>query len=128
MVRLLPRPDRLPVISKAVMALGRDGVDALIEAMSGTANDFERQTYIDALTASGDADEAILRALGSAQAELVHDAAEVAGRRRIELAVQPLGHLLKHNDERVRTAAWQALERIGTNEALGTLYGAGRNR
>lgn len=128
MVRLLPRPDRLPVISKAVMALGRDGVDALIDGMSGTLNSFERQTYIDALTASGDADEAILASLGSAHAELVRDVAEVAGRRRMELAVQPLGHLLKHNDEQVRTAAWQALERIGTNEALGTLYGAGRSR
>ncbi len=128
MVRLLPRPDQLPMISKVILALGHDGVDALIDAMSGTTSSFERQTYIDALTASSDADEAILASFGSAHAELVRDAAEVAGRRRMELAVQPLGHLLKHNDERVRTAAWQALERIGTNEALSTLYGAGRSR
>lgn len=130
MVRLLPRPDKLPLISKAVMALGRDGVDALIDAMSGTLNSFERQTYIEALTASGDADEAILASLGSAQAELARDAAEVAGRRRMDSAVHTLSHLLKHNDERVRTAAWQALERIGTGEALAALYGdhgAGRN-
>ena len=128
MVRLLPRPDQLPMISKVIMALGRDGVDALIDAMSGATGSFERQTYIDALVASGDANEAILASLGSAHAELVRDAAEVAGRRRMELAVQPLGHLLRHNDERVRTAAWQALERIGTNEALSALYGAGRSR
>jgi hypothetical protein len=123
MVRLLPRPDISPVITKAVMALGRDGVDALLEAMSGTPSGVERRTYIEALTVAGDADEAILASLGSAQADLVRDAAEVAGRRRMESAIVPLGHLLKHNDERVRTAAWQALEQIGTNEALAALYG-----
>ncbi len=128
MVRLLPRPDQLPVISKVIMALGRDGVGALIDAMSGTVNTFERQIYIDALTVSADADEAILAALGSAQADLVRDTADVAGRRRMESAIPSLSHLLKHNDERVRTAAWQALERIGSSEALRALYGAGRSR
>ena len=119
------------MIPKAVMALGRDGVDALIEAMSGTPNSIERRAYIEALTASPDADEAILASLGSAHAELVRDSADVAGRRRMEAAIPTLGHLLKHNDERVRTAAWQALESIGTNEALAALYGdhgTGRNR
>jgi hypothetical protein len=123
MVRLLPHPDISPIISKAVLALGRDGVDALLEAMSGTPSGVERRTYIEALTVAVDADEAILASLGSAQAELVRDAAEVAGRRRMVSAIHPLAHLLKHNDERVRTAAWQALEQIGTNEALAALYG-----
>lgn len=131
MVRLLPRPDTSPMISKAVMALGRDGVDALIDALSGSLDPVERRVYMDALTASGDADEAIMASLGSAHAELVRDAAEVAGRRRMDSAVPNLGHLLKHNDEGVRTKAWQALEYIGTNEALAVLYGdhgAGRSR
>jgi hypothetical protein len=131
MVRLLPRQDNSPVITKSVMALGRDGVDALLEALSATPSAMERRIYIDALTASTDADEAILASLGSAQTELVHDAAEVAGRRRMGTAIPTLGHLLKHNDERVRTSAWQALEAIGTNEALAALYGdhgAGRSR
>lgn len=123
MVRLLPRPDISPIITKAVMALGRDGVDALLEAMSGTPSGVERRTYIEVLTLANDADEALLASLGSSQAELVRDAAEVAGRRRMESAIHPLGHLLKHNDERVRTAAWQALEQIGTNEAFAALYG-----
>ena len=123
MVRLLPHPDISPMIPKVVMTLGRDGVDALIDALSGALNVIERRAYIEALSASPDADEAVLASLGSAQAELVRDAAEVAGRRRMESAIQPLGHLLKHNDERVRTAAWQALEQIGTNEALAALYG-----
>ncbi len=123
MVRLLPRPDISPVIPKAVLALGRDGVEALLEAMRGTPNGVERRTYIEALSVARDADEAILASLGSAQADLVRDAAEVAGRRRMDSAIQPLGHLLKHNDEGVRTAAWQALEAIGTNEALAALYG-----
>jgi hypothetical protein len=131
MVRLVPRPETSPVITKAIMSMGRDGVEALIDAMSGASSGFERRAYIEALTASRDADEAILASLGSARAELVRDAADVAGRRRMDSAVGTLGHLLKHNDERVRTAAWQALERIGTGEALDALYGqptAGRSR
>jgi hypothetical protein len=131
MVRLLPRPETSPIIAKAVAAMGRDGIEALIDAMSGASSGFERRAYIEALTASRDADDAILASLGSARAELVRDAADVAGRRRMDSAVGSLGHLLKHNDERVRTAAWQALERIGTSMALDVLYGhsnAGRNR
>jgi hypothetical protein len=131
MVRLMPRPGSSPLIARAVMTLGRDGVEALIDAMSGSSNPEERRVYMDALTASADADEAILASLGSAHAELVRDAAEVAGRRRMEIAISALGHLLKHNDEAVRTTAWQALEYIGTNEALAVLYGdhgPGRSR
>ena len=131
MVRLLPRPDTPQVITKAVLALGRDGVDALIEAMSGAPSEQERRAYMDVLTASSDAEEAILASLGSAQAELVRDAAELAGRRKMESAVLPLAHLLKHGDAGARTAAWRALEVIGTNEALEALYGdpgTGRSR
>ncbi len=131
MVRLLPRTETSPAMAKAIAATGRDGVDALIDAMSGASSSFERRVYIELLTKSPDAEEAILASLGSARAELVRDAADVAGRRRMDSAVGTLGHLLKHNDERARTAAWQALERIGTAEALEVLYGnptAGRNR
>jgi HEAT repeat protein len=131
MVRLLPRADTSPIVTKAIMALGRDGVDAMIEAMNGASSGFERRAYIEALTASRDADPAILASLGSARAELVRDAADVAGRKRLEAAVPTLTHLLKHNDESVRMAAWQALERIGNAAALDALYGqstAGRNR
>ncbi len=131
MVRLLPRLDASPLISRAVMTLGRDGVDALIDALSGSVNAVERRAYMELLTASNDAGEAILASLGSAQAELVRDMAEVAGRRRMDAAIPTLGHLLKDNDEGVRTTAWQALEQIGTNEALAVLYGgpgAGRSR
>jgi hypothetical protein len=131
MVRLLPRPETSPIIIKAITAMGRDGVEGMIDAMSGAATGFERRAYIEALTSSREADEAILASLGSARAELVRDAADVAGRRRMDSAVVTLGHLIKHNDERVRSAAWQALERIGTSMALDALYGAsnvGRNR
>lgn len=131
MVRLLPRPDTPPVVAKAIAATGRDGVEAMIDAMSGASSNFERRAYIELLTKSAGAEEAILASLGSARAELVRDAADVAGRRRMDAAVGTLSHHLKHNDERVRTAAWQALERIGTAEALDALYGnptSGRNR
>ena len=53
---------------------------------------------------------AFLEERRSAQADLVRDAAEVAGRRRMEAAISTLGHLLKHNDERVRT---RSLDREG---------------
>lgn len=131
MAQLLPRAETSPVIGKALMALGTDGVEALMEALAMASSSFERRVYVDALTAAPDANEAIIAALGSTRADLLRNAAEIAGRRRIEGAVGPLTLLLRDGDEGVREAAWRALERIGTREALDSLYGrsvsAGRN-
>lgn len=126
LVRLLPKHDTPPIVLRALYAIGRDGVDAMIEALNGAAGRPERRTYMEALAGAPEADVPILTALSSHRPDLVAAAAEVAGRRRMEQAIPQLGTLLKHAEEEVRTAAWHALDRIGTPAAYDALRPRGR--
>lgn len=121
LVRLLPRPETPPIIKRALFALGHDGAHALIEALNGAPGRAERRVYIDVLAVAPNAEEAILTAMMSHRTALAHDAAEVAGRRRMVRAVPQLSMMLKHSDQEVRSGAWHALEEIGTREALEAL-------
>ncbi len=114
LVRELPRPPVPPVILAAVHALGDDGASALVEALNGAPGRMERRAYIDALVSAPDATEALVTALGSHRPDLVAGAAEAVGLRRMEGAVPTLTNLLRHAEETVRTAAYRALEEIGT--------------
>lgn len=126
MVRLLPKADTPPIVLRALYAIGRDGVDVMIEALNGAAGRPERRAYIEALSGAPDAEVPILTALSSHRPDLVAAAAEVSGRRRMEPAIPQLGTLLKHAEEEVRTAAWHALDRIGTPAAYDALRPRGR--
>lgn len=126
LVRMLPRAGTSSMIARAIISAGRDGVDALLEVLNGAEGRPERRAYIEALAVAPHADAAILKALSSHRPDLVAAVAEVAGRRRMVTAVPQLGHLLKHSDPNVRTAAWHTLERIGTHEAFEALHGRSR--
>jgi hypothetical protein len=121
MARMIPKPASPAVISRVLGLLGHDGAKALIGALSGAPGPHERRAYIDALVACRDCDETIIEALGNERAELVRDAAEVVGRKRMVQAVPLLSHLLRHAKVDVRTTAWHALEMIGTPEAMRAL-------
>lgn len=122
LVRLHARGETSPTVARAIVTMGRDGAEALIEALNGSSSRTDRRTYMEALAVARDAEPVIVTALSSHRPELVRDAAEVAGRRRLESALPALAHLLKHSNEQVRTAAWHALERIGTKEAFEVLH------
>lgn len=126
MVRLLPRAGAGSMVARAIISAGRDGIEAIIEVLNSAEGRPERRAYIEALAAAPHADEAILRALGSHRPDLVAAVADAAARRHMVKAVPQLGHLLKHNDATVRTAAYQALERIGTHEAFEAIHGRAR--
>lgn len=121
MARTIPRPGVSPDVSRILGSLGREGTTALLDALSGAPGQHERRAYIDALVACREGDGAIIEALGSARAQLAQDAAEVVGRKRLEQAVPVLTHMLKHSQESVRTAAWHALDLIGTRDAMKAL-------
>ncbi len=110
-----------PLLARALAATGRDGAEALITALQSAATPAQRRLYIDALTACRDCDEAVLGALNASLPQLNADAAEIAGRKRMAAAVPLLAQLLKHRQTDVRTAAWHALEQIGTREAVHAL-------
>ncbi|MES2304929.1 MAG: HEAT repeat domain-containing protein [Gemmatimonadota bacterium] len=126
MVRMLPRVGADSMVARAIISAGRDGVEAIIEVLNSAEGRPERRAYIEALAAAPHAEEQILKALGSHRPDLVAAVAEAAARRHMVTAVPALGHLLKHNDANVRTAAYHALERIGTHEAFEALHGRGR--
>ncbi|MES2124470.1 MAG: HEAT repeat domain-containing protein [Gemmatimonadota bacterium] len=126
MVRLLPTAGGSSMIARAITSAGRDGVEALIEVLNGATARADRRAYVEALAAAPHAEESILVGLGSHRPELVAALADVAGRRHMVSAIPKLGQLLRHAEAEVRTAAWHALERIGTHEAFEALHGKGR--
>lgn len=126
LVRLLPRAGNDSMIARALISAGRDGIEAIIEVLNSAEGRPERRAYVEALAAAPHAEEAILKALSSHRPDLVSAVAEAAARRHMVTAVPALGHLLKHSDATVRTAAYHALERIGTHEAFEALHGKGR--
>jgi hypothetical protein len=121
MARAIPKPGTPAIIARVLGMLGNDGATALLGALKGAPGPHERHAYIDALVASRDCDDMILQSLRNERAELTRDAAEVAGRKRMEHAVPLLTHLLRHAKVDVRTTAWHALEMIGTPEAMRAL-------
>lgn len=121
MARLIPKPASPAIIARVLGTLGHDGAAALLSALNGAPGPPERRAYIDALVACRDCDQTIVEALSNERAELVRDAAEVVGRKRLVQAVPLLAHLLRHAKVDVRTTAWHALEMIGTPEALRAL-------
>lgn len=102
---------------QALTTLGRDGAEALFELLADRPSRDRQRLYLDVLARMRDVDDILVTALGSKHDAVAGGAATVIGRRRLERAVPVLGALLKHHDEEVRTAAWRALEDIGTAEA-----------
>ncbi|MGH7593254.1 MAG: HEAT repeat domain-containing protein [Gemmatimonadales bacterium] len=121
MARMIPKPGSSVDISRVLGSMGREGAAALFNALSGAPGAHERRAYIDALVAAPRCDDAIVDALGNSASHVVRDGAEIAGRKRLERATPALTHLLKHREAEVRTAAWHALERIGTPAAMKAL-------
>lgn len=121
LVRMLPRLGAGSVVMSAVASTGNDGAEAIAEILAEDPPKQDRRVYVETLAASEGADDVILRALSSPRSALARDAAMIAGRRQMPRAVAALTTLMRHPDEEVRTAAWHALEQIGTpdaNEAL----------
>lgn len=114
----LPSAGASSVVMQALVTLGRDGADAIFELLAMEPPRARHRLYLQVLEAIRGGDDAIISALGSEQDTVARDAATVVGRRRMERAVPVLGALLRHHAEEVRTAAWRALEDIGSPEAM----------
>lgn len=121
MARRVPRTGASGAVARALGLLGNDGAAALLDALEGAHGPHERRAYIDALVACRESESTIVEALGNERDDVVRDAAEVIGRKRMEKAVPLLAHLLKHSKVDVRTTAWHALELIGTRDAVKAL-------
>lgn len=121
LARHLPDHAMPPVIARALIGLGAEAADAIVEVLRDAATRTERRAYIKTLAEIPEATDTILAALKGNEARPLADAAEVAGRRSLGAAVPALALLLRHHDEEVRTSAWHALEQIGTPAARDAL-------
>lgn len=123
LVRELPSFGAGSAAARAVDHLGRDGVTALLDVLDETTDKAARRLYLDLLVRSRGGEDLIARGLEAATPSVQRDAADILGRRGTVSAVPALARLLKHSHEDVRTAAWHALEQIGTADALKALTG-----
>ncbi len=121
MARQLPDPATPPIIVRALIGLGAEAADAIVEVLRDATTRTERKAYINTLAEIPEAAETILAALKGTEAQPLADVAEVAGRLAIEATVPALALLLRHHHEEVRTSAWHALEQIGTPAAIEAL-------
>lgn len=117
LVSELPATGASSVEMRALGTLGPAGAEAVLELLAEEPARARQRLYLDVLVGMRGIDDALIAALGSGNDAVARDAATVVGRRRLERAVPVLGALLKHHHEQVRTAAWRALEDIGTAEA-----------
>lgn len=121
MVKILATGGAPPTVSEAIRLLGQDGANALLDALAANPPRAERRALLESFTRIDGIDALIVDAIRSPAPELARDMAELAGQRHLEAAVGNLGHQLRNSEESVRTAAWRALENIGTVEALAAL-------
>lgn len=118
LVQRLPKVGAGSRIAQALTNLGADCGEAILDVLEGDPSRTNHRTYLDILVELEGVDRMLVAALESSRADTLRDVVEVIGRRRMVAAVPKLTPLLRHDSEQVRTAAWHALEGIGTPEAV----------
>jgi HEAT repeat protein len=98
-----------------VLRRGRgDGADVLLGLLATAEGLRERKAYMAVLTTIPDGAERALAMLNHEQWFVVRNITELIGELRIEAAVQDLGRILNHSDQRVRRVAAVALAKVGS--------------
>lgn len=108
----------------AFRAAGSLGVEALVAHLAAATTIRLRRRCFEALLAVEGAVPTLIEALGHGQWYVVRNVAQILGERGAEQACVALGRTLLHRDARVRDAAAEALDRIGTGEARAILQSA----
>ncbi|HWZ59479.1 MAG TPA: HEAT repeat domain-containing protein [Gemmatimonadaceae bacterium] len=105
--------DYLAVLARA----GEEGAEALIEQLTAAQSLTERRVYFSALVTLKAGASTLTHMLGDARWYVARNAADLLGELNAVEAEGPLAELLKHDDERVRRAATNALAKLGTAHA-----------
>ncbi|MGD0674807.1 MAG: HEAT repeat domain-containing protein [Polyangiaceae bacterium] len=110
----------------ALARLGAGALDSLCNVLAHRRDDEDRlASAVDALVGSlGDVDDSVLSLLGSQNPAVVCDAAQILGRRRCTRAVPKLAALAVGHDDNVALAAFEAIGRIGGEDAVDLLVSA----
>ena len=123
--QLLPRRREYQEEYMAVLTrTGEDGADALIEQLTNAQSLADRRVYFDSLLQLNAGIPALVHMLGDARWYVARNAADLLGEMQAAEAEGPLAELFKHDDDRVRRAAANALAKIGTPRAVQGLHAA----
>lgn len=112
--QLLPRVRDRHDAYMAILTRCEDaGAEALAEALIAAPSISDRRVYYDALIRLRSGVRTVIHMLGDARWYVVRNAAELLGELKVTEAEPALTPLLEHADDRVRSAAANALARIG---------------
>ncbi len=102
-----------PVLARA----GSDAASVLISRIDQASDEYETQSYLDAVRGALDGPELVLPLLHHKHWYVVEGGARLLGEIEAEGAVPELAVAMKHENPRVRAAAAGALAKIGTPAA-----------
>jgi HEAT repeat protein len=124
---LLPRKkERHDDFVAVLVRTGEDGADALIDQLTQAQTAEDRRAFFDVLLHLQAGVPALIHMLGDARWFVARNAAELLGEMRAQAAEEPIKMLLRHQDERVRRAATNALVRLDTATAKQAIHEAMR--
>ncbi len=119
---LLPRGREMYDRNMAVVTRADDlGVEALVDALSAAESMTDRRVYYDALLRMNSGVRTLIFMLTDERWFVVRNVADLLGEMRVTDADAALTRLLDHPDDRVRTAAANALAKLGTASAVKAL-------
>ena len=118
------KPERRQHYYEVLARTGEEGADALIEQITQAPTANDRGMLMEVLTVLDDAVPALVRMLGDSRWFVVRNAADLLGEMQAANAEEALIALLRHEDDRVRRSATNALMKLGTTAALRAIYDA----
>jgi HEAT repeat protein len=122
---LIPKkPERKQHFYEVLERTAEEGAEALIEQISQAQTTEDRRALFEVLTELPAATPALTRMLGDSRWFVVRNAADLLGEMAAKGAEDALIDLLRHTDDRVRRSATNALLKLGTPNALKTIYEA----
>jgi HEAT repeat protein len=122
---LIPKkPERKQHFYEVLERTAEEGAEALIEQISQAKTPEDRRSLFEVLVELSAAVPALTRMLGDSRWFVVRNAADLLGEMSAAAAEESLIDLLRHTDDRVRRSATNALLKLGTPNALKSIYEA----
>lgn len=115
--QLTAAPERRDAIVEILTRTGQDGAEAVIDQVTQAQTSEDRSALFDVLSSLEASVPALVTMLGDARWFVARNAADLLGEMKAAGAEAALVSLLRHDDERVRRAATNALMQLGSESA-----------
>ncbi|HET7631307.1 MAG TPA: HEAT repeat domain-containing protein [Gemmatimonadaceae bacterium] len=125
--QVVAAPDRGPDLMAILTRMGQDGAEAVIDQVSQAATTDARGALLQVLRQLEATVPALAHMLGDARWFVARNAADLLGELKATGAEDALVQLLRHDDERVRRSATNALMQLGSESARQAVRAAVRD-